>query len=82
MGRSQAAAVPLMYRAAYSASATEPQTVGIPAESIVDSFIMHISEIMPTASDGVGAWARVIGYIGMNIEDHLAAGVAGAMIRM
>ena len=35
---------------------------------------------MPSASDGDGAWARVIGGIRMNFEDHVTAGVAGAMI--
>ena len=37
---------------------------------------------MPAASNGDGAWARVIRCIRMNFEDHVTAGVAGAMIGM
>ena len=37
---------------------------------------------MPAASDGDGAWARVIRGIRMNFEDHVTAGVASGMIGM
>ena len=37
---------------------------------------------MPAASDGDGAWARVIRGIRMNYENHVTAGVAGGMIGM
>ena len=37
---------------------------------------------MPAASDGDGAWGRVIRGIRVNFENHVTAGVAGAMIGM
>ena len=65
------------YRTAYFRDTTADAVQGT-----VDGIIICVSKVMPSASDGDGAWARVIRCIRMNFEDHVEAGVAGVMIRM